>query len=619
MISPSAPPDQDPTEAMLAAYGQSNYKEAESKARAILRIRPDDLVAGNVLGSALLGLQRFQESAAVFAELTHQRPDDALMWNNLGTAQQRCGRLQEAEQSFVRALRLQPDDARFVANLGFLQVECRRIIRAKELLQRAVRLDSENFEARIYAALACLDCGESSGAEELLKDWRQWVARADAALQVELAGALLRLNRDADAEELLRANLDDARSGCSARARLVVTLERLNRLEEGQKLLATLPEPESVSGDPELRSEIIEAHAALAVRGKDANTARGLLERLLLRGSGPDRGYSATCFALAKVCDRQDDVHACMHYLEQAHARQLEVARQLVPELVRPDSNPLGIADFSVSREQFHAWGATDAPTVEESPIFIVGFPRSGTTMLEQMLDAHPGLVSMDERPFIQRAIERMETMGFQYPEDLGRLDSRQCWELREVYWAAVENVVGQNGRSKRLVDKNPLTMLRLPMLTRIFPNAKIIFAHRHPCDVLLSCYLQNFNAPPFMALCSTLQRLANGYIKAMNFWAWHVELMKPNLFEWRYESAMKDFDSNVERLGAYLELESSAPLREFSDHARRKGFISTPSYSQVVQPVYTTSIGRWQRYRDWFEPVIPDLRPVLQRWNYDV
>ena len=611
------PTDRNQIEGLLAAYAQGSYAEAEHRARAMLADRPDDLLAGNTLGSALLGLQRFAESAVVFSRLTYQYPHDALLWNNLGAAQQRCGQLQEAEQSFVRALQLQPEDARFIANLGFLQIERRRIVRAKDLLQKAVRIDPENFEARIYAALACLDCGESPAAEDLLKDWRQWVTRINVALQVELAGAMLRLYRDADAEELLRANLDDARSGWSARARLAVTLERLNRLEEAHNLLATLPEPEGVSDDPELRSEIIEAHAALAARGKDANTARGLLERLL-RGSGPDRGYSATCFALAKVCDRQDDVHACMNYLEQAHARQMEVARQLIPDLVQPESSPLSIADFPVTREQFQAWGKVDVPTAEESPIFIVGFPRSGTTMLEQMLDAHPGMISMDERPFVQRVIDRMQAAGLQYPEDLERLDARRCSELREVYWAAVEKVTGQGRRGKRLVDKNPLTMLRLPMLVRLFPNAKIIFALRHPCDVLLSCYMQNFNAPPFMALCSTLQRLASGYVKAMNFWASHVELMKPDLFEWRYECAMEHFDSNVERLGSFLELGSSAPLRDFSDHARRKGFISTPSYSQVVQPVYTTSIGRWHRYRRWFEPVLPALVPVLQRWGYD-
>jgi hypothetical protein len=341
-----------------------------------------------------------------------------------------------------------------------------------------------------------------------------------------------------------------------------------------------------------------------------------LLEKLL-EEPGAERRDTMAWFLLAKVCDKQDDTAACMEYLGLAHEAQMRVAAQFVPELIEPSSDPMNITNYRVSREAFRNWKAIDAPPpLEESPIFVLGFPRSGTTMLEQMLDAHPGMASMDEQPFVQRVIERMQTLGFEYPEQLGEMDAAQCAELRDTYWRSVARLV-QLQPGQRLVDKNPLTMLRLPLLVRLFPNAKIVFVVRHPCDVVFSNYLQHFNAPAYIALCSTLPRLAAGYAAAMRFWLQQVEILKPQVFEWRYEDVVRDFDNHVERLGEFLELPDTAPLRQFSEHAKRKGYIGTPSYAQVVQPVYASSIGSWRRYREFFDPVLPELAPAMQHWGY--
>jgi hypothetical protein len=210
-----------------------------------------------------------------------------------------------------------------------------------------------------------------------------------------------------------------------------------------------------------------------------------------------------------------------------------------------------------------------------------------------------------------------MQSMGMQYPEQLGELDAAQCALLRDTYWSAARTVV-EIKPGQRLVDKNPLTMLRLPLLVRLFPNARIIFAVRHPCDVVLSNYMQYFTAPAFSALCSTLPRLASGYAAAVRFWTGHVAMFEPPVFEWRYESAIADLEGNAAKLGAFLQLEDVAPMHDFSEHARRKGYIGTPSYAQVTQPVYTGSVGRWRKYRDYFEPILPVLEPAIRHWRYD-
>jgi tetratricopeptide (TPR) repeat protein len=602
-------------DSIVRTFQQGRFSEAEAMARAHMAVQPDAALAANVLGLSMLNQGRAREAADVFARMTERWPEDVACWNNLAMALRQESRLDQAHDAYAQAQRLQPRNAQVLANMGFLQMEWKRIVKAKEYLAQACEIDPQNLEACIYCAQMCLECGEEQHARELLAGWRGWEMQLDGVLRIELAAMLLRLGHNDEGESLLRRQLDDPEHGASARARLVLMLERFNRMDEARAQLALLPSAEAVA-HRELRGEIIEALAAVGARDRDVSQARRLLEGLL-QDPAAERGRTTTWFALAKLCDKQGDHAACMEYLRLAHESQLAIAAQLVPELMEPSANPLNIANFYVTADQFAGWKPVEAPAVEHSPIFVLGFPRSGTTMLEQMLDAHPAMASMDERPFVQRVIERMQAMGLQYPEQLGELDSSRCDVLREVYWKAVAEVVSlQPGQ--RLVDKNPLTMLRLPLLVRLFPNAKVIFAVRHPCDVVLSNYMQHFNAPAYVALCSTLPRLATGYAAAMRFWHAHVDLLKPQVFEWKYEDAVQDFEGNVLGLGAFLELEDVKPLHDFSEHARRKGYIGTPSYAQVVQPVYSGSIGRWRRYREYFEPVLPVLQPAMRHWNYE-
>jgi hypothetical protein len=223
----------------------------------------------------------------------------------------------------------------------------------------------------------------------------------------------------------------------------------------------------------------------------------------------------------------------------------------------------------------------------------------------------------MDERAFIHELTERMALAGQRYPDDLAHLTATEADQLRAVYLRMVGRVLPDLG-SRRLVDKNPLNMLCLPMIMRLFPQARIILCLRHPCDVLLSCAMQPFRSPAFMVLCSSLQRLARGYVQAFEQWFRQVEVFGPQVFEWRYEAVVGDPDSHLARLAAFLEITDASPMARFADHARNKRFISTPSYAQVTQGIHAGAVGRWRGYRDRFEPVLPLLRPVIDRLGYD-
>lgn len=607
-----------PSSVLHAVYAHleaDNPIEAERLARHALTQMPDDMDMLMLLGMALLRQGRRDESIAIYGRLTDLAPGSAEHWCNLATALREAGRLNEAEAAYVCAQRLAPGDAQIHFNMGLLNMERALYVAARSHFLDAVDADPNFPDARIYGAMMCYECGDNPGAERLVAPWRQWSELTDE-LRVELAWLLTQLGDTEIGERLLEQALDSATERPRVLARLVLLRERVNRLDEARELAKDLPPPESVGNDP-AGIEIINAHAILAARGKDPARARELLLQLL-KLIDSERKRSNLYFVLGHICDKQGDYVAAMDAFKKAHASQMETASQVMPELLDPSVEPLRISTFLISPEQHRRWKTLQGPSAEQSPVFVVGFPRSGTTMLEQMLDAHPSMRSMDERAFLQGVIERMNRLGLTYPDQAGELEQGQIETLREAYWKLTSNVV-QLAPGQRLVDKNPLNMLRLPMINRLFPNAKVILCLRHPCDVLTSCYMQSFRSPAFGVLCSTLERLARGYVNAMRSWIHHAELLKPDLLIWRYESALEDFPGHVQRAGEFLELEDAAPLAQFHEHARNKGFISTPSYHQVVQPPNKKALGRWRHYAEHFGPALEILQPIMQHWNYEV
>ncbi|MFT3789895.1 MAG: sulfotransferase [Rudaea sp.] len=599
---------------LIAAFERGCFEEVVSSARALLDGSSQDEPILSLLGAALMELKRPMDAALVYQDAVQRFPHMALHWSNLGTALRQEGRLTDAVAAYAEALRIEPVNAGYLVNMAFLCMQMDDIVEAEQLFWRAFESDPTNIDARIYGAGVCMDCGDDARAHAMLDDWRDWSGRLNARLAVELGSQLIRMGNSKDGELLLRRYANSPTCGTLARARLIVVLERINKVKEAREILWKLPRPEMVS-DEEICGEIVDAHVALAVRNGELSLARKLLEGRLSKVP-IERWRTSALFLLAKICDEQRDYVTSINYLNLAHFSQVKILRRLVPELLTAGVNPLRICDTYLTYQPSDRWTSVAKPSSSESPVFVVGFPKSGTTMLEQMLDAHPDLRSMDERSFLHQAIEKMADFGLSYPGDLDALTPDQIVDLRNAYWRSIAEVIDLR-EGQRLVDKNPLNMLRLPMIVRLFPHAPIIFVLRHPCDVILSCYMQQFRSPGFSGVCSTLESLSLGYAAAMNFWIHHTNLLGKNLLEWRYEDVVRNFDANVVRLAKFLNLEDSEPLRHFNRHATEKGYISTPSYSQVVKPLYGDSIERWKNYRNSFEKILPILEPALKYFGY--
>jgi Flp pilus assembly protein TadD len=584
-------------------------EDAENLARAALSQAPQNADALTLHAAALQSLGRTAEAREALETLTLWQPQVAAHWVNLGTVCRAERSYEEALVAYRQADALGERSASFYYNVGLLQLDRCDLTAAEAALARARELAPDDAEIGYHHAQCCQARLDTDAALVALDGWEHWQGLTPDLL-AKLALLFTKLGDVARATQALGRIAAAARSEPGTALVLLQVYERLNRLEEAEALLPNLQAP---AANVLSRTDVLAAEGLLAQRRGDHARASVLLTSAAEACEEPHLRHHAL-FRLAKSLDALGDYSAAMRTLIDAHASQVALLKLTAPTAVARTS--MRVAAHGSSRDDVARWDEREAPSAAQSPIFIVGFPRSGTTLLEQALDAHPDLRSMDEQPFLQKILDRLLAAGVPYAEGLAGLTAAQLADARAHYWQQVSRRV-RLAPSQRLVDKNPLNMMALPLIRRLFPRAPLLLALRHPCDVLLSCYQQHFGAPEFALLCADLDQLAIGYDDAFSFWYEEVEVLKPKVLELRYESFVRDFPAQLRGVSDFLELPWNDAVLRPAERARAKGFVSTPSYTQVIQPVNDRSVGRWHHYAPWFDAALPRLTPWLRRFGY--
>jgi Tfp pilus assembly protein PilF len=244
---------------------------------------------------------------------------------------------------------------------------------------------------------------------------------------------------------------------------------------------------------------------------------------------------------------------------------------------------------------------------------FLVGFPRSGTTLLEQVLASHPGIVALEER----NTLGDVGAFFFENVEldRLAKLKKADAERLRAEYWGRVrENGVEPEG--KLFVDKLPLATLWLPYVAKLFPKAKVLFARRDPRDVVLSCFRRRFMVNGALYAFTELDELARFYAGTMGLAEVYREKLPLDWLVHRHEDLVEDFDKEVQAICAFLGVEWDTAMRDFAETAKRRD-VRTPSAPQVRRGLYREGMGQWRAYAEGMAPVLPTLEPWVERFGY--
>jgi tetratricopeptide (TPR) repeat protein len=503
-------------------------------------------------GFQLQASGRHAEAAERYAAVVAQAPEDWEIWNNLGNARRAAGDVDGAIAALSQAAELRPGE------LG----------------------------VRFNFASALVDAGRrDEAAETLIAAGRAIPDEAPALL--DLARALSALVRYDEAEGLYRR----ASSHEAAWLERGQMLERGNRLDRLPALIAEaaalgldLPYLNALALDREGRAkEAIEA--ALSIPADEVPARRAeLIGRLADKA-----GDAGTAFAAYAEMNRLADL-AHPGARSQAAAYRAHVA-----------------ALTDMLTDGYAARWRPVAPGERPAPVFLVGFPRSGTTLLDTLLMGHPGLNVLEEVPLLERAAAALGDF-----QRLPELDEAGTERLRDLYFDALGPVDG-----RIVIDKLPLNLLGAPLIHRLFPDAKFIFAARHPCDVALSCFMQPFDLNPAMANFLDLTDAARLYALALSFWERARRVLPLDVHTLRYEDLVEDKEREMRALIAFLGLAWDDRVLDNQATAIERGPIKTPSYAQVAQPIYQRARGRWERYRAQLAPVLPILAPWAEKMGY--
>lgn len=361
------------------------------------------------------------------------------------------------------------------------------------------------------------------------------------------------------------------------------------------------------------------ALAFVDLQSGDLDSAGARLSALV-RESGLDEDNQAIVLGL--IGDLRDaegrPAEAFAAYLESnARIRAANATQFEAQGAISPTDHARSLQTWFQGAEP-QAWrGAPPAPAESAKPrkhVFLVGFPRSGTTLLENVLAAHPDVATLEER----NCLDAASATYLSSPEALGRLariGPADAAREREAYWAKVRSFdVEPEGRI--FIDKFPLASVALPLIAKLFPDALILFARRDPRDVVLSCFRRRFGMNASMYQLLSLEGAAAYYDSVMRLTELYRDLLPLPRHEVRYENLVEDFEGTARATCDFLGLEWDQTLFDFAAKARTRG-IATPSASQVARGLNREGEGVWRRYRDQMVTVLPILEPWVRRFGY--
>jgi tetratricopeptide (TPR) repeat protein len=556
----------------LVAHQRGRQARGEALIRRALAVSDRPAAFHNSLGAVLLAQQRPAEAEAALARAIGRDPLYAEAFNNRGNARQALGRPAEAIADYRRALELRPDYAEAHVNLG-------------RALQTLGRTADAAAEFRLAAAVR----PDYAKAHRLLGDALGELGRRDEA--------------EAACREAIRCDTEDADN----HAALAALLERSSRLEEALAAAAAA----LARAPSHVRAQVVAARCERRLGRAEAGLSRlDAIDDALLDGEA--RAHVA--FEKAAILDRLGDYGRAYRCYAAGNAAAMAgplaggVDREFYPLLIerlRARFTPEWLAGWS-----------PPAPGSAPPPAFLIGFPRSGTTLLDQVLDSHPALTTMEERDAIDVVRRRIDRLPGGYPEALATLGAEQQQELRELYRDEAARHLG-GMPAGLLIDKMPLNTIDVGLIHRLFPRAKLILALRHPCDVVLSGFMQAFKPNAAMIHFGSLADTARFYAQVMTLWQHYASVLPLDVAVVRYEDLVGDLAAETRRILAFLGVPWDDAVLGYAERARKRA-IATPSYHQVVQPIYRRSVGRWQHYRDAFALVLPILEPFIAAFGYD-
>jgi tetratricopeptide (TPR) repeat protein len=594
--------------------------EAVERYREAIALKPDFAEAYSNLGVALKVKGRLEEAKDSYAQAIALKPNYAEAHYNLGNTLKKLGKLEDAEASYNQAIALEPGYALAHNNLGVALKELGRLEEAEASYNRAIALKENYAEAHNNLGNTLHEQGRHD--EALAAYGQAIVMQADYALaHNNLGGTLKELGRLDEAVESYSRAIEFKNDFAEAYSNLGNTLQEIGRLDEAEK---------NYNRAIALKPDYAEAHLYLCEFLEKANRVDELLAfvRTYCIKIGQKEADFLYFEALAEF--RAGNYEIALHLIEKMKIDDLAVGR--LPSAIKLKGDIFAqMRQYTAAFEAYqtankHARNSREfqkhepekffltqkdkvsqlarlqkqsiyQPAREPScvqPIFLIGFPRSGTTLLDTILRTHSKIDVLEELPMVQKMEAIFQDISS--IAEIESIDDKTAEIARGRYFAELERHTKISDNSV-LVDKLPLNILQLPLINRIFPNAKYICALRHPLDCILSCWIQDFKLNSAMANMVELERIVEFYDVTMSILRLSEDRYSLYTHRIRYEHLVLDMEKEITDLLSFLNLNWEDELKNFQKTALARDRINTPSSAQVIKPIYRSSSYRWKNY----------------------
>lgn len=554
---------------------------------------------------SLYGLGLLEDAEVAFAELAEGGPDRDTVSAYLGRIALESGKAVRAIEIFEGLIEGGKANAEVLVDLGQAYEALGRLQNAKGAYAEARQKAPGLFEALLQSVDQCLGLELNRVATLLLRKAEK-IAPADADILYSIGLRFYTLGLQEDAIRAYRASIKISPLLFSFQE-LASLYEKANALDQARA--ATRVPLNSFPDDPKTNYIL----ALCEFREGELEGAKTRLLRVLELATDPAvRGDILNL--LGKISDREGKTDAAYSSFQASKDALKKTGdyKGLTPE--KPLETLDAMGDINLA-----ALPASVPKNLDLEPrevVFFIGFPRSGTTLIEHVLGAHPEVQTTAEKSILMGPAAFLNKLDGGYPGSLKNLTETQAGQLRERYFYEALNFMKLE-KDKVLVDKLPLNIIHLSTIRALFPDAKIILGLRHPYAACLSCLMQNFELNNAMANLMSLDEITNFYAKTMGLWqkvASEVDIVCHTV---RYEDVVADLEREARKLTELLRLDWSPKMLKYAERAKTKGLIHTPSYAQVVQPVYTDALERWRGYEKYFEPYQDRLKPFCDLFGY--
>lgn len=564
---------------------------AERFLRQALLIDASHAAAWHQLGEVLLAQRRAPDALAALDQAVRRRPDSAPAHADRALALSAVSRPAEAEAALRAAIAIDPKLARAWLELGMLLASQRRFGASIAPLTRACELSPGDAEARLALAQSI---SQASCRTRALPHFRRAVelGRSPRAMAA-LAECLLGLGRADESFTLLRDAAAMDTSDVSIRIAEARALESLGRMDEALEILRPLAEaPDATPG--------VVAQFAMSARSSAlADRARDILLAFMKRVHPNSPGMVGLQYALGGLLEDEGDYAGAFACFKRAN--------DLLPQTFDAQAAAAQTDDIitSFSPERFAALPRSSRE--DRTPVFIVGMPRSGTTLLERILDGHPdatGVGELDTLPMLVQSIPSRLGVSTSSYRNLDAATPEFMDSLADEYLASIRSLAPT---ARRVVDKMPHNFMHVGLIALMLPGASIIHNRRHPLDTCLSCYTTWLRTSHDYAV--SLRGLAAAYRDYHRLMAHWSTLLGDRLIDIRYGDIVADTEGGARRVIDAIGLDWHESCLNFHS---RSGVVTTASVQQVRKPIYSSSRNRWKNYEPYIGELIEGLRDLL-------